>query len=159
MFVWKISLILELYRRFLPRIYKAFAAKIDELGYEGARQNIGAIYERLENISVDYGIMERADDALVMRGDFGWNDVGSWDALGALFPVDGQGNIVKANHIGVETNECIIYSADKFVATLGVHNTVIVEAGDAILVCAKDRAQDVKKIVEKLRERGMTELL
>jgi mannose-1-phosphate guanylyltransferase len=113
----------------------------------------------LDSLSVDYGIMERVDDALVIPGDFGWNDVGSWDALGALFPADASGNIVKANHIGVETNECIVYSADKFIATIGMHNTVIVEAGDAILVCAKDRTQDVRKIVDELIARGMTEMV
>lgn len=159
MFIWKISLIMELYKRFLPRIYNTLETVKDTAGASNEEQLLTEIYEKLDNISVDYGIMERVDDALVIPGDFGWNDVGSWDALGALFPVDGHGNIVKANHIGFETNQCIIYSSDKFIATLGMHNTVIVEAGDAILVCAKDRAQDVRNIVEKLKERGMTQFL
>jgi mannose-1-phosphate guanylyltransferase len=154
MFVWKLSLVLELYQRFLPRIYSALKNVA-----AGGGQALAGAYEGLDSISVDYGIMERVDDALVIPGDFGWDDVGSWDTLGALFPADAQGNIVKANHIGLETGECVIYSADKFIATIGIHHTVIVEAGDAILVCAKDRAQDVKKIVDMLQERGMTELV
>jgi mannose-1-phosphate guanylyltransferase len=155
MFVWKISLIMDLYKRFLPRIYSALNAA----GEAGTDKAVLEAYEGLDSISVDYGIMERADDALIIPGDFGWNDVGSWDALGALFPADGQGNITKADHIGLETNECIIYSADKFIATIGIHNTIIVESGDAILVCAKDKAQDVKKIADMLNERGMFELI
>jgi len=159
MFVWKVSLILELYKRFLPRIYKAFERAMSKDGGFEDLSLVAEAYEKLDGISVDYGIMERVDDALVIPGDFGWNDVGSWDALGALFPVDEHGNIIKANHVGFDTNGCIIYSSDKFIATLGMHNCVIVEAGDAILVCAKDRAQDVKYIVDKLKERGMSELL
>jgi mannose-1-phosphate guanylyltransferase len=152
MFVWKVSLILELFERFLPRVYNALQGAY-------SAHEVSEAYESLDSISVDYGVMERVDDALVIPGDFGWNDVGSWDALGALFPQDAHGNIVQANHIGFETNECIIYSADKFIATLGMHNTVIVEAGDAILVCAKDRAQDVKHVVDMLKEKGMDGLV
>jgi mannose-1-phosphate guanylyltransferase len=159
MFVWKVSLVLELYKRFLPRIYNMFMQAEEAFATGNEQKMLAEIYPKLDNISVDYGIMERVDDALIIPGDFGWNDIGSWDALGSIVPSDEYGNIVKANHIGFETNECIIYSSDKFIATLGIHNTVIVEAGGAILVCAKDKAQDVKRIVETIKERGMSDLL
>lgn len=157
MFIWKISVIIEAFKRFLPRIYNSLSmVKFDT---DEGNKLLNEIYPKLDSISVDYGIMERTDDALVIPGDFGWNDVGSWDALGAIFPSDENGNIIKADYIGIDTNECIIYGDKKLITTVGLKDIVVVDTDDAIMVCNKNKAQDVKQIVDKLKEYGRKELL
>lgn len=153
MFIWKVSRVIDAFERFLPRIYHHFEQMRGVFCSPDAQERVDALYGELDSISIDYGVMERTDEAVVIPGDFGWNDIGSWDALGAVFPADEQGNITKADHVSVDTRECIIYgSQNKLIATVGIHNTVIVDTEDAILVCAKDRAQDVKYVVEQLIE-------
>ncbi len=117
------------------------------------------VYPTLQNISIDYGIMERSNEVLVIPGDFGWSDVGSWDALGAMFPSDKDGNIIKADFIGIDTKNCIIYGNGKVIATIGLNNMIVVNTGDALLICHKERAQDVKQIVTRLKDQNRIELL
>lgn len=157
MFVWKISVIIEAFKRFLPRIYNS----LNKIKFDSAESAdmLEKLYPNLDSISVDYGIMERTDEAIVIPGDFGWNDVGSWDALGAIFPSDEYGNIIKADHIGVDTKECIVYGDKKLIATVGLKNIVVVDTDDAVMICDKSKAQNVKQIVDKLKESGREEFL
>jgi Mannose-1-phosphate guanylyltransferase len=129
------------------------------IGTEEEQKNIARVYPRLQNISIDYGILERSDEVLVVPGDFGWNDVGSWDALGAIFPPDENGNIVKANHLGIHTKNSIIYGTDQLITTIDVDNLIIAATQDAILICPKDQAQKVKDLVELLKKKGMKEYI
>jgi len=157
MFLWKTSKIINCFQRYLPRLYKNMMQVYGEIGTEREKEAIAEIYPTLQNISIDYGILERSDDVVVIPGDFGWNDVGSWDALGGIFSPDNDGNIVKAKHIGVETKNSIIFGNDRLIATIGIDNLIIAETGDALLVCPKDKAQEVKTIVDMLKEKGMSE--
>jgi Mannose-1-phosphate guanylyltransferase len=129
------------------------------LGTEKEREYIAKVYPGLQSISIDYGILERSDEVLVVPGDFGWNDVGSWDALGAIFPPDDKGNIVKANHLGLGTKNSIIYGNKQLIATIGMENIIIAVTDDAILVCPKDKAQSVKEIVDLLKQKSLKEYL
>lgn len=116
-------------------------------------EKLKEIYPTIPSISIDYGVMERSNEVVVVPGDFGWNDVGSWDVLGAIYPTDKEGNIKRGETISVDTNDCIVYSNDKLIATVGVNDLIVVSTEDAVMVCNKDKAQDVKKIVEKLKEK------
>lgn len=158
-FIARASVIVGLFERFLPKIYRTLKKVEGFFGTLEGEKLLVAAYESIESISFDYGIMERMDDALVVTGDFGWNDVGSWDALGAVFPADNDGNIVKAEHVGIDTKECIIYGDKKLIATVGIRGIVVVDTEDALLICPKDKAQEVKKVVEKLEKHGRKELL
>ena len=158
-FIWKVSVILKLFQRFLPRIHNGLKEIEGKFCGVEAVSLLERIYPSLDSISVDYGILERLDEALVMPVDFGWNDVGSWDTLGSIFPADDNGNILKAEHLGIDTKESIIYGGKKLIATIGIYNTVIVDTDDALLICSRERSQDVKYIVDHLREHGKTELL
>lgn len=159
MFVWKTSVIIENFKRFLPRIYERIEKFVEFIGTDKEKEVLEQIYPRLQNISIDYGIMERSNDVLVIPGDFGWNDVGSWDALGAIFPPDDNGNIVRADFIGIDTKDCIVYGTGRLIATVGIENMIVVNTDDALLVCPKDKAQDVKKIVDRLKEEKREEYL
>ena len=158
-FLWKISTIFKLFEQFLPRIYNGLKEMEGKFCSAGAPALLEQLYHGFDSISIDYGILERLQDALVMPVDFGWNDLGSWDTLGAVLPIDANGNIVKAEHLGIDTKESTIYGSEKIIATVGINNIIIVDTADALLICSKERAQDVKQIVDKLKELGKTELL
>lgn len=158
-FVWKVSVILDSLCRYLPRVYKAMLKIRDSIGTKNEYQDIEAAYSEIPSISIDYGVLERSDDILVIPADFGWSDVGNWDSLGLIFLHDQNGNIVKAKHIGLDTWDSIIYGDNRLIATIGLKNIIIADSSDAILVCPKDRVQDVKKLVDELKARGFDEYL
>lgn len=159
-FVWKISTILKNFERYLPRIYDRMLQWYESAGTDDEEKLINEIYPKLQKISIDFGIMERSNEVLVFPADIGWNDVGSWDALGAIFPPDSRGNIIRSNEsVTINTSDCIIYSEKQLVSTIALSNMIIVSTDDALMVCPKSKAQDVKKIVEELTERGMTQYL
>lgn len=160
MFVWKVSVILEYFKELLPDVYECLMEIEEAIGTEKEQEVLNRVYPKIPKISVDYGIMERAEDVIMLEGDFGWSDVGSWDAMDTLYDADENNNVAYGEqqiHIG--SKNCITYGQNKLIATIGLDNIVIVETEDAILVCNKDKAQDVKKIVEILEEQGKTELL
>ncbi|MBR2046634.1 MAG: mannose-1-phosphate guanylyltransferase, partial [Agathobacter sp.] len=106
-----------------------------------------------------YGIMEKSSDVLVISGDFGWNDVGSWENMDVIYDEDENGNIIVGNQINIDTKNTISYAKKRLITTVGVENLIIVETEDAILVCDKNRAQDVKLIVDELKASGQKEYL
>lgn len=153
MFVWKVSKILEDFKRYLPKIFYKLEKMSGFIGTSNEEEKIKEIYPTIPSISIDYGVMERSNDVVVVPGDFGWNDVGSWDVLGAIYPTDKEGNIKRGENITIDTKDCIVYSEDKLISTVGVKNLIVVSTEDSVMVCKKDKAQDVKKIVEKLKEK------
>jgi len=155
MFIWKASTILNNIERFLPKVYHCLKRIADSMNTDMEKQILRQIYGNIPNISIDYGVIERSDDVMVILGDFGWSDVGSWDNLGALYDVDEKGNIIKGTQVNINTKNCISYAENRLIATIGIENMIIVETDDAILVCRKDQAQNVKEVVDQLRERGL----
>ena len=153
MFVWKVSKILDDFKRYLPKVYDKLEKLSEFIGTDKEEKMLQEIYPTIPSISIDYGIMERSNDVVVVPGDFGWNDVGSWDVLGAIYPTDENGNICRGETIEIDTKDCIVYSEDKLIATVGIRDLIIVSTDDAVMVCKKDKAQDVKKIVDKLKEK------
>ena len=109
------------------------------------------------SLSIDYAVMEHTKDAAVVPVDMGWSDIGSWSALWEIGEKDAKGNVVTGDVIAHETQDCFVRAETGLVATLGVENLVIVETGDVLLVAARDRVQDVKKVVEQLAAAGRTE--
>jgi mannose-1-phosphate guanylyltransferase len=159
MFVWKTSVILKNFERFLPRTYKKISAIEPYIGKNEEIAKVEEIYPELQDISIDYGIMERAEEVVVIPGDFGWNDVGCWDSLGCVFPPDEKGNITRGDFVEIDTRNSIIYSNGRLVAAVGLEDMIVVETSDALLVCPKRNAQDVKKVVDMLKKMNREELL
>ena len=120
---------------------------------------IEEVYPTIPKISIDYGIMERADHVLVISGEFGWNDIGSLDMLSIMKDADENGNVAYGQQLLLDTKDCIIYGNDKMIATIGISDLIIVQTQDALLICPKDRAQDVKTVVETLKEQGKDQYL
>lgn len=156
MFVWKASTILRYFKELLPDVYACLDKIGKAMGTEREREVIQAVYPTIPKISVDYGIMERAKGVLMLEGDFGWSDVGSWDTLDTVRGRDGDGNIVTGETLLVDAKNCVVYGRDKLIAAVGVEDMVIVEGKNAILVCPVNQAQRVKEVVEKLEKDGRT---
>lgn len=155
MFIWKASTVIGRFRRHQPEIY----SQIETLEVADEANDsavLRSFYENCPSISIDYGIMEHADDVFVVPGEFGWNDVGSWTALYKLRPKDENGNVVQTRFLKTESasNNLVQSSNDKMIALIGVDNLAVVETDDALLVCNLDHAQEVKRIVEALKESG-----
>ena len=159
MFIWKASTILNYFKILLPDIYCCLEQIGKAMGTDKEQEVIEQVYPVIPKISIDYGIMEQADKVLVLEGDFGWSDVGSWDALEALCDKDEYGNSVYGEQVNIDSHGCIIYAKDKLVTTIGLDNIIVVETEDAVLVCDKDRAQEVRKIVETLENSGKQQYL
>lgn len=159
MFVWKASVILAEFERLLPDVYACLTKIADAMGTTDEKKVIDEVYPTIPSISIDYGIMEKSDKVKVISAEMGWNDVGSWDNLGVLHEADSDGNVFAGDHLAIDTKGCITYSKKRLISTVGVENLIIVETDDAIMVVDKSRAQDVKLIVEELKEQGRSELL
>jgi mannose-1-phosphate guanylyltransferase len=113
----------------------------------------------MESISIDYGVIEKSKNVLMIEGDFGWNDVGSWPSAAQYWPADNKKNAFIGEIINLDSNQCIVYSPKKLVALLGVEDLVIIEEDDVLMVCKKQRSQDVKKLVELLKKQGLDQIL
>jgi len=159
MFIWKASTILKKFEELLPEVYACIEKIGEAMGTPEELEVINAIYPTIPSISVDYGIMEKSSDVLVISGDFGWNDVGSWENMDVIYEEDENGNILVGNQINIDTKNTISYSKKRLITTVGVENLIIVETEDAIMVCDKSRAQDVKLIVDQLKADEKNEYL
>jgi mannose-1-phosphate guanylyltransferase len=160
MFVWKVDRFLQELSQTMPKFYEQLLkieAAIDTPQYESI---LAEIWPHVETQTVDYGVMEKAKDVAVIPAEFGWNDIGSWTTLLEILPSDDHGNVAAhAEHLAIDTSNTLVYGRDRLVATIGLHDFIVVDAGDALLICPKDRAQDVKKIVDQLKSQGRTEYL
>ena len=158
-FVWRAATILEEIATYLPELWQGLQAYIAALRAGENDDTLLQQYAQLPNISVDYGVLERTSRVGVLPVAFTWSDVGSWRSLADLHPADKHGNVVIGNHLSLDSTGLIVYSPDQLVATIGVSDLVIVQTNDAILICPKDRDQEVRDIVQTLQRRGQTDLL
>lgn len=155
----RVSYLIECYKRFLPRMHEKLSSAFTETECNKRSDIINRQYEGVQDISIDYGLLERSEDVYVIPGDFGWNDVGSWDVLGSIFETDKHGNTINADHIGLDTCNSIIYGREKLITTIGIEDMIVVDTQDVLLLCPRSRAQDVKKIVEEIRQQNRINLL
>jgi len=158
-FIWKVSTIMAAFEEFMPELHDALLRIADSLGSPREAEVVAAEYERMPNTSIDYGVMEFARNVKVVEATYGWDDVGSWQSIENVRERDAQGNVVDGNHIVLDTANCTIMGDDHLIAAVGVEDLVIIHTPDATLVCRKDRAQDVRKVVDQLHEKGLHEYL
>ncbi|MCL1883845.1 MAG: sugar phosphate nucleotidyltransferase [Defluviitaleaceae bacterium] len=159
MFVWKLSTIVQKFKELLPETYIG-ASKIGKAhGTPEYEQVLKSQFDSFKSESIDYGIMEKATPIYTLPGNFGWDDVGSWLALERVNKTNESGNIVRGDVITIDTHNSTIIGNKKLIAAVGLEDIVIVDTDDAILICAKDATQDVKKVIENLRICNRSELL
>ncbi len=156
-FVWKVSRILEEIERSMPDLHEA----LTEISRDPDDVQRGRrAFERLGPVSVDYGVMEKAERVASFPADLGWSDVGSWPALAELLPKDEQGNVANSFLVGLDSRDCMVHaSSGKLVALVGVEDLIVVETPDALLICPRERSEEVQKVVAELHARKLEEYL
>jgi mannose-1-phosphate guanylyltransferase len=170
MFFWRVSTFLDALNEFLPKTYQAIESLSSHIGKRSYLSRLKKIYPKLENISVDYAILEKATKApagpsaqagnvFVIPAEIGWSDIGSWTAVHELLAKHPGENILAGEGQTLDAEGNFLWSPGKFVAAIGVHGLVVVETSDALLICPRDRAQDVGKIVKSLEQRKLKRLL
>jgi len=155
MFIWKASTILRAIATHLPDLYEGLLKIEAVLGTEPYEPVLKEIYGDIPSTSIDYGVMEKADKVLLIPGDFGWSDVGSWDALWEVSEKDDSGNACRGPVIAVETGDSLIYSPKKLVALVGVRDLIVVETEDALLICRRGDSQKVRQVVDILENKNL----
>ena len=158
MFVFKACRYLSELAEFAPDILEASTA-----AYRAAKTDLDfvridrAAFDECRSESIDYAVMEKTRDALVLPLDAGWSDVGSWSSLFDALPADEQGNVLQGDVLVHDTHDCYVHSTSRLVTAVGMDDHIIVETKDAVLVAPKDRAQEVKELVSKLKKSGRSE--
>ena len=163
MFIWTVDRIIEEFQRQMPDLYVKLAEVEGVLGTDGYRPTLARVWPTVEKEAIDYGVMEGAEDVAVVPVDIGWSDVGSWGSLGDLLASmgeeDSNGNVVVGQHIAIDTENSLVFGDERLVATIGLENMVIVDSGDAVLICPAGREQEVRDLVRLLQRREMNQYL
>ena len=159
-FLFRASTILDEIAAHLPELAQALARPdLTQPGARGAKA-LAAAYQQAPSISIDYGVLERSQRTWVLPVDCGWNDVGSWSALGEVQTPDSSGNVVVGEAMLLDSRNVLVHAAEgPLVALLGVEDLVVVATRDAVLVCPRSRAQDVRRMVEELARKGRQDLI
>lgn len=163
MFVCQTRVLLKEMRRQLPELHAGLQRIAADWATPQQDATLSSLWPALQKITIDHGIMEHAERVATIPGHFGWNDVGDWDTLASILPAADSGNVFlgsEPRHLAVDTRDTLVVSATgRLVATLGMDGVVIVDTADALLVCRRDRAQEVKAVVDALKARDWSELV
>lgn len=151
MFVWKASSILLNIRELLPQMYEGLDQIYKSIGTEAEDEVLQREFSNFKSESIDYGIMERANEIYTIPGSFGWDDVGSWLALERINKTNDDGNVIQGNVITINSKKSIIQAQDKLIATIGIEDLIVIDTEDALLIANKECTQEVKKVIENLK--------
>lgn len=158
-FVWKASVILEEIEKYLPESYKKLMEIKKHLETNKAQEEINNIFKTFQPESIDYGVMEKTERAEIIASQVDWNDVGSWKSLENLLPSDESGNITDKMNLLIDTSNSIIKGNRRLIAAIGLKDMVVIDTEDVLLICPKERCQEVKTLVERLKEERKDEYL
>lgn len=152
-FIWHTKNILELFKKNMPDTFKRL--EIIGKNWNKDEAKVKNEYKKVENTSIDYGILEKTNDILVIPADFGWSDVGSWGSLlEVLSNTHGTNIISRGHHVGIDDSECMVLGNDKLIATVGLKNIVVIDTSDALLICNSQESHKVKDLLLKFKEEG-----
>ncbi len=152
MFIWKAEQAMAEFKRQQPAMYESFVELASAIGTREFDAKLEEVWDGLKDISIDYAVMENAEKMAVFPVDIGWNDVGSWVSMFEVLKLDKFGNAFKGRQPGsltLDTKNTLVYS-DKLVVTIGIEDIIVIETPDALMICHKDRSQDVKEVVNHL---------
>ena len=159
LFVFKISVFLDAVKQFAPALYNDLRKIQSDFGNPSFEQTLDTIYRAVESISVDYGIMEHARNIYLVEGNFVWNDLGSWESVYLTSQKDENGNAGGGDTVIVDSKNSYIYSESGMIALVGLDDVIVVQDGNTILVCKRDKAEEIKKVVDQLKAQNKGEYL
>lgn len=156
LFAWRVDRILAEFQQHLPELHAGLAEIGRALGTPAADETLQRVFPTLPHQTIDYGIMERAADIAVLPVDIGWTDIGSWGTLLEVLEGDEAGNVVRGLDpvFTLDTRNTLIYTAGRMVAAVGLENLIVIDSGDALLICPKERAEGVRQVVDWLKQTG-----
>lgn len=150
MFLWRNRTLLELFEKHMPETYRILCELRSLLGRKSEEERLAETFASLPRVSIDYGIMEKTSGLRLVPAEFDWDDIGNWASLERALEPDPNGNITHGKHVALDSSDCIIYAQSGTVATFGVSDLVVVQAHGHVLVCSKDKAADLKRLVTAL---------
>jgi mannose-1-phosphate guanylyltransferase/mannose-6-phosphate isomerase len=156
-FMWRADAVLNAIKTHMPQLFRGLTKIENAMKTENLQDTIQAVFSKLKAESIDYGILEKAHKVAVVPVDMGWNDVGSWNALDQVLPLDAQDNVKKGNIVSVNNKNSILYGGERLLAAVGLEDMIVVDTPDATLICPRDRAQEVRTIVDILKKMGAKE--
>ena len=159
MFIWRADVILDEIKNLMPDLHEGLAAIEKSLTSPNFKEELKAVYAQLKKISIDYGIMEKSSKVFLTKGSFNWSDVGSWEEVYQLSEKNENGNAAIGKVYTNMVSDSYIYSPDKVTAVIGLDNVIVINHHDTLLICRRDKAQDVKEIVDYLKMNKMDEYL
>jgi mannose-1-phosphate guanylyltransferase len=159
MFIWRADRIMAEFARQMPDFHTQLLQVEAALSTPEYGSTLARVWPQVERQTIDYGVMEGADDVAVLPVDIGWSDVGSWSSMEELRDADAHGNVVVGDCLRIDTENTIVFSEGRLVATIGVKDLIVVETDEAVLVCPREREQEVRRVVRRLREMGREDLL
>lgn len=151
MFVWKVSSILKDMELFMKDTWQGLLRIRDAIGTEAQELVLEREFQAFSSVSIDYGVMEKAENIYTVPGTFGWDDVGSWLAIERIRRTNEAGNVVNGNVITINSRNCIIEGTRKLIAAVGLEDLIVVDSDDAMLICEKSSSGDIKKVLENLK--------
>lgn len=155
-FIGKTSVFLAAFKRFMPKLYNGLTEVEGVIKTEGEAEVIRQVWQRLDEVPIDYGVMEKAKNLVMIAADVGWSDIGNWAVLHEVSKPTLEGNVIigdeDGQHLSLGTKGCLIHSNGRLIATIGLSDMIVIDTLDALLICPKDKVQEVKKIVELLKK-------
>lgn len=154
MFVFKVRKLISQYRRYLPSL----ADGLDKIDYKNF-SNLEHVYNSFDSISIDYGLLEKTTDTTVIPAEITWSDMGSWDAVYKISPKDADGNYLQGRIVNIDSRNTLAISSKHLVGLIGIENIAVIATEDALLVCSREKSQDVKILVDRLENDGASEYI
>ncbi len=154
-FIWKVETILAELREHLPEVARKINTIVESTGTAQEQSTLNELWPTIQAISIDYGILEKTHNLVVIPADLSWNDVGNWEQYGALFPADAQGIRGVGTHEGLGSQNIVVYNnTPRRIFTIGVEDLIVVEMADTTVICHKDSVQRVKELAERQQKKG-----
>jgi mannose-1-phosphate guanylyltransferase len=152
-FIWKVKNIITAFEKYLPEMYEVFAAEKEKFNTKEEASAIGQIYPQCTNISIDFGIMEKADNVYIIPSSFGWSDLGTWNSAWESMEKDYLGNAVTGKNVMImDATKCIVHAPDnKLLVLQGLDDFIIVDTKDALLICKREKEQEIKEYVAEVK--------
>lgn len=159
LFIFKVSVFIEAMKMYSPSVYSGLRKIQEKIGTPDYEETLNSVYPTLENISVDFGIMEHAQNIYLVEGNFDWNDLGGWESVYLADQKDDNGNVSKGKTILLDSKNSYVSTDNGIVAMIGVEDLIVVRNGNSILVCKRDKAEQIKLVVEQLKSFDLKDFL
>jgi len=158
-FIFKVSVFLESVQKYAPELYADLMRIKEHIGIDTYEEAVNRIYNEVKSISIDYGILEKASNVFLVQGDFVWNDLGSWEEVYKYDKKDENQNAQVGEVVFLDSKNSYVYAPNSLVALVGLDDVIVVQEGDTILVCKRDRAEDIKAVVGEITKRKLDQYL